>query len=288
MTVRELASSATDRLKRARVPDPRREAESLLAHALGKDAAWIVGHADDAVRPPAAKAYAAMVARRARHEPFAHVVGERWFYGRKFRVTKDVLIPRPETELLIEAVLAVAPKGAATIVDIGAGSGAIGLTLAAELPRTKAVLYDVSKRALDVVARNARALKLGRRARGGRLDIFRRNPPEPEGDAVVAANLPYLPPAAWKKAAPEVRLREPKLALVSGSDGLRHYRALFKRLARWRRRPAVLAIEAEPGQFPELRRMASALMPDADIAVLKDLHGDDRVLVASERKRPVA
>lgn len=287
MNVRELASSAADRLKRARIPDPRREAESLLAHALGKDGAWIVGHADDAVRPAVAKTYAAMVARRARHEPFAYVVGERWFFGRKFRVTKGVLIPRPETELLIEAVLAAAPKGPSDILDVGTGSGAIGLTLAAELPEAKAVLCDISKRALGVARLNARALKLGRRVRLVRHDILKKTLPEPKGGfRILAANLPYLPLASWAKAAPEVRLREPKLALVSGKDGLDHYRALYKSLARWRRKPELLALEAEPGQFAELRRMTAALMPDADIAVLKDLHGDERILVASKRKRP--
>lgn len=287
MTVRELAASATDRLKRARIPEPRREAESLLAHALGKDGVWIVGHTDDAVRPAAAKAFAAMVARRARHEPFAHIVGERWFYGRKFRVTKDTLIPRPETELLVEAVLARAPRSAATVLDVGTGSGAIGLTLASELPKAKAVLYDVSKRALEVARTNALALKLARRVRLVRHDILKTALPEPDAVfRILAANLPYLPVAAWSKAAPEVRLREPKTALVSGKDGLEHYRALYAKLARWKRAPELLAVEAEPGQFPELRRMTAARMPDAEIEVLRDLHGDERVLVASKRKRP--
>lgn len=286
MTVRALAASAADRLNRSRIPDARREAESLLAHALGEDAAWIVGHADDAVRPAAAKAYAALVARRARHEPFAYVVGERWFYGRKFRVTKDVLIPRPETELLVEAILARAPT-APTVLDVGTGSGAIGITLAAELPGSKAFLYDVSKRALEVARKNARTLARGRRVRLALRDITKEALPEPKmGAVIVAANLPYLPAAAWKRAAPEVRLREPKAALVSGKDGLDHYRALYKRLARWKRAPDVLAIEAEPGQFAELRRWTKALMPEARIEIVKDLHGDERALIAEKRKRP--
>ncbi|HTK60004.1 MAG TPA: peptide chain release factor N(5)-glutamine methyltransferase [Candidatus Baltobacteraceae bacterium] len=290
MTVRELAASAADRLKRARILDARREAESLLAHALAKDETWVVAHPEAPLAPAKAKAYAAMVARRAAHEPFAYVVGEKWFYGRRFRVTKDVLIPRPETETLVEAVLARAPDGAAVkLLDVGTGSGAIGLTLAAGLPKAHGVLYDISKKALDVARANVRALKLGRRIRLVRLDITRQPLPEPkDGVTIIAANLPYLPVAAWKKAAPEVRLREPKLALVSGADGLDHYRALFKRLARWKRPPDLLALEAEPGQFAELRRSAGALMPDADVAVLKDLYGDERVLIAEKRKRPVA
>lgn len=287
MNVRSLAAAAADRLNRARILEPRREAESLLAHALGKDAVWIVGHADDEVPSAKAKAYAAMIARRAAHVPFAYVVGERWFYGRRFRVTRDVLIPRPETELLVDGVLGQAPRGTATILDVGTGSGAVGLTLAAELPKADVLLLDVSKKALAVARMNARALKLGRRVRIATTDVLRRTPPEPSaGFRVVAANLPYLPTATWRRAAPEVRLREPKLALVSGADGLDHYRALYEGLSRWKRPPELLAIEAEPEQFAELRRLTAALMPGADVRVLKDLHGDDRVLVAAKRKRP--
>ena len=285
MTIRALVAAATDRLKRARIEGPRREAESLLAHALGKDGSWIVAHAEEAADPEKAKAYAAMIARRAAREPFAYVVGEKWFFGRRFFVSPAVLVPRPETEIMIEAVLKAAPPDAA-VLDVGTGSGAIGLTLAAERPKAKTLLYDVSKRALDVARRNARSLKLGRRVRLAKLDILKGRLPEPKGFAVVAANLPYLPVASWKKAWPEVRLHEPKLALVSGADGLDHYRGLFRGLSRWKRPPAVLALEAEPFQMETLRRMALDLMPGATISALKDLYGDERILVAQKRKRP--
>jgi release factor glutamine methyltransferase len=285
MDIRAFTAAASDRLKRARIPDPRREAESLLAHALGKDEAWVVAHPEARPAAAAAKAYAAMVARRAAHEPFAYVVGHRWFYGRRFRVTKDVLVPRPETELLVEAILERAPKASATILDVGTGSGAIGLTLAAELPKAKTVLYDVSARALAVAKENAKALKLGRRVRLAKLDIRKGRLPEPTGPVILAANLPYLPLAQWKSVAPEVR-REPKLALASGKDGLDHYRALIGALARWQRAPDLLALEAEPGQFAELARMTERVMPGTRVTIIKDLHGDERILIAEKRKRP--
>jgi release factor glutamine methyltransferase len=284
MTIRELAAAATDRLKRSRIPEPRREAESLLAHALDKDTAWIVGHDDTAIIAPKAKIYATMIARRARHEPFAYIVGEKWFYGRKFRVNKNVLIPRPETELLVESVLNRAPRTSTTILDIGTGSGAIGATLAMELPKAKVIMYDISSRALEVARINVRNLKLGRRVRLAKTDILHDRPPEPKvGFRIVVANLPYLPTAAWRSAASEVRLREPKQALVSGKDGLEHYRTLYKNLAHWKRVPELLAIEAEPGQFQELRKLTLALIPGAQIEVLKDLHGDERVLIAYQK-----
>lgn len=284
MTVRDLIAAAANRLKRARIEEPRLEAESLLASLLKRDLAWLLAHPEAPVSPARTKAYASMVGGRARHVPFAQLVGEKGFYGRIFLVTKDVLIPRPETELLVEAVLRSAAAKDATVLDVGTGSGAIGLTLAAELPGTKALLYDVSAKALRVARANAKRLKLGRRIRSAKIDVLRQTLPEPKaGPVAIAANLPYLPTAQWKGAQPEVRAHEPKLALVSGADGLRHYRALFKGLARWKRKPDLLAIEAEPGQFEELRRLAVALMPSARIEILKDLHGDERVLIASNR-----
>lgn len=279
MTIRELVARGAYIIGRAGIPEARREAESLLAHELGKDEAWIVAHADDPVTAAKAKSYARSAFRRSHHEPFAFIIGAKEFYGRLFRLTDDVLIPRPETEILVEAILARAPEDA-TILDVGTGSGAVGLTLAAERPSSKVILYDVSRKALAVARGNARRLKLGRRVRTAALDILRQPLPEPRGPAIVAANLPYLPTVIWKKAAPEVRLHEPRLALVSGKDGLDHYRALFKRLARWKKPPILLALEAEPQQFKELRRLTLGLTPDARVEILKDLHGDDRVLIA--------
>ncbi len=288
MTLRDLVTAAASRLKRARVLEPRLEAESLLSHLLKRDLAWLLAHDDTSVPATFAKAYAAMVAKRTRHIPFAQIVGEKGFYGRVFLVTKDVLIPRPETELLVQAVLDsnLRWNDKTVILDIGTGSGAIGLTLAAERPKVKAVLYDVSTKALAVAATNAKRFKLGRRVRLVKLDVLKNRLPEQKGQTVIVANLPYLPLLTWKKAQPEVRAHEPKLALVSGKDGLDHYRALFKNLVRWKRPPTLLALEAEPGQFAELARLARETIPLSTIEILKDLHGDDRVLVATNKNTP--
>ncbi len=292
MTVRDLTAVGASRLKRARIPEPRLEAESLLAHLLKKDLAWLLAHPETKLSSKKEKAYAALIAGRARHVPFAQLIGEKGFYGRTFLVTKDVLIPRPETELLVEAVLSFLLsraqrselEGSVSVLDIGTGSGAIGLTLAAEYHDAKALLYDISAKALAVAKKNARRLKFGRRARFAKLDILRNRLPEPHGPTLLVANLPYLPLAAWKKTQPEVRAHEPKLALVSGKDGLDHYRALFKNLVRWKTKPILLVLEAEPGQFEELSRLTRQTMPEARIAVLKDLHGDERILVAQNEK----
>jgi release factor glutamine methyltransferase len=295
MKVEEILKAAAVELARGGIKEARREAESLLAHALRKDAAWVLAHAEAAVPPVVLRRFRSMVARRVRRIPYAYVVGEKWFYGRPFLVTPAVLIPRPETELLVEAVLAFCQRSSVkgrrfSILDVGTGSGAVGLTLAAELRAARVTALDISVRALRVARRNAALLKLDRRVSFARADILKgRLPgvtghrPRVTGPRIVVANLPYLPERAWRKTAPEVHAYEPKPALVSGRDGLRHYRALFMTLARWKRPPDLLALEAEPGQFAELRRLAGAAMPSARVEVLEDLHGDERILIADAR-----
>lgn len=297
MTIHDLVTAAASRLKRARIPEPRLEAESLFSHLLKRDLAWLLAHDDAPVPTGFAKAYAAMVAKRARRVPFAQIVGEKGFYGRVFTVTKDVLIPRPETEQLVEAVLSFLSSRAkrseaegSVFLDLGTGSGAIGLTLAAELPDVRVIVTDISEKALRVARQNARRLKLSRRVSFKKIDIRKNRSLDFARDdkrgVILVANLPYLPLATWKKAQSEVRDHEPKLALVSGKDGLDHYRALFKKLVQWRRPPSLLALEAEPGQFEELARLARETMPQATIEVLKDLHGDERVLIAEHKNTP--
>ncbi len=285
VTIRDLVRAAANRLKRARIPEPRLEAESLLSHLLQRDRSWLMAHDDATLPKSSTKAYARMIAKRALRIPFAHIVGEQGFYGRMFTVTKDVLIPRPETELLVETVLARSGERE-LFLDVGTGSGAIGLTLLAERPKSKAILYDVSARARAVAKTNAKRLHLGRRARIEKIDIVKGPLKEPQKRPVIAANLPYLPFAAWKKTQPEIRVHEPRLALVSGKDGLDHYRALFARLACWNRPPRLLVLEAEPGQFKNLSRFAESAMPGAKIETLADLHGDERLLVAEYKNTP--
>jgi release factor glutamine methyltransferase len=291
MTVHDLIEAATDRLKRARIDHARLEAESLLAFILTKDLAWPLAHPEADVSAADTKRFATLVGCRARRIPFAYLVGRQGFYGRDFLVTFATLIPRPETELLVEGLLAKIPSDRpAIILDIGTGSGAIGLTFAAERPDARVQLYDNSLKALAVARMNARRLKLARRVRAVRIDILRQRLPEPLSrrswvravlpDVIVAANLPYLPFNAWKRTQPEVRAHEPKSALVSGEDGLTHYRALFRTLAKWKRKPRLLGIEAEPDQLRGLAADWSVIAPGGRIEILKDLHGDDRVMIA--------
>jgi release factor glutamine methyltransferase len=269
------------------------EAEILLAHVLKRPKEYVLAHPEATVSKIHTGEFLRLLARRARHEPIAYLLGEKWFYGRPFLVDKNVLVPRPETETMIQAVLdsGFREDEKPLIIDVGTGSGAIGLTLAAESPSALATLVDVSAKALAVARRNARRLKLSRRVSLLRIDILKKSAAQKltpdaflrrrkNSRLVVAANLPYLPTAIYQKSQPEVRTHEPRLALVSGRDGLDHYRALMDRLREARLSPDLLLLEVDPPQFAVLKKIVRAALPGHRLEIKKDLAGNARVLLA--------
>ena len=209
-------------LAAARAKLPAGEARLLLGHVLERPAAWLIAHDDEAIDEDAMLGFASLVARRAGGEPVAYLVGHREFFGREFSVSPAVLIPRPETELLIEIALAtVGAGGTATILDLGTGSGCIAITLALEMPQEQVTAVDASVAALVVARQNVE--RHGARLRllqsdwftaldGERFDLIVANPP------YVAAGDPHL-------AAGDLR-HEPSAALSSGTDGLEDIRRI--------------------------------------------------------------
>jgi release factor glutamine methyltransferase len=224
-TVGEVLADATARLAVARVPEPRADAEVLLCHALGVDRAGLVVRARDPVDAAAVARYAGFVDRRAAREPVAYLTGTREFWSLDVAVDRRVLVPRPETELVVEMALAVA-HGARRILDVGTGSGAIALALARECARAAVVAVDRSAPALAVAARNRdRHAPRVRLVRGDLVASFR----DGAFDLVVA-NPPYC--AVGSVVQPEVRDWEPAYALYAGADGLDVLRALVADAAR--------------------------------------------------------
>jgi len=256
----------------------RLDAELLIAHALGLRRIDLYLGYD---RPLAEAQLAAIrepVRRRAAGEPVAYITGVREFYSRAFEVGPDVLVPRPETETLVQAVLDRVPAGAGCVMaDLGTGSGCIAVTLAAERPRTTVVATDTSPAALAVAARNATrhgvegrvALAQGEWA--GALTA---------GVDVVVSNPPYLTTAELDDAPRDVRCFEPRGALDAGVDGLDAYRALLSSLPAKLRRPAVLALEVDPRRADDVLLLVTTTFPGAATAKLEDLAHDDRVVVA--------
>lgn len=193
------------------------EARLLLAHALGVPRSHLVAHPERALDPEAERRYAALVGRRAAGEPVAYIVGEREFRGLALRVTPAVLIPRPETELLVERALALLPEGAAAdVLDLGTGSGAVAVAIAIARPRARVLATDASAEALEVARENARRHGAGvELARGDWLAAVR---PERRFDAIVS-NPPYVASGDPHLARGDLRF-EPRAALDGGRDGL--------------------------------------------------------------------
>ncbi len=227
-TVRDALGAAADALAAAGVEEPRLDAEVLLAEATGRQRAALVVGGGEEVPPPAARRFGETVRRRLRREPVAYIVGRKGFRRIELAVDRRVLVPRPETELLVEVALEVKP---ARVLDVGTGSGAIALAVADELPVAEVVATDTSAGALEVARANAARLGLAERVRfvEGTLP----------GDAagaeagpfdLVLANLPYVAERDWPSLQPEVTKWEPSEALLAGPDGLDAYRALFATL----------------------------------------------------------
>lgn len=273
MSARAAAASARARLEAAGVPDAAIEAETLTRHASGLDrAAFFAGAPIDGA---AAARLEALLARRLRREPTPYLTGVREFHGVELAVGRGALIPRPETELLVELGLAeLRERPDATVLDVGAGCGAVALALALVEPRARVLATDVSADALRLAARNvARHGVAVALARGHLADAVARAD-------VVLANLPYVPARAIDALQPEIRRWEPRLALDGGADGLDLVRALLDDCGA-RLRPRLAALEVGPGQAGPVAAYAAALGAETDVA--RDLAGRERAVTARWR-----
>jgi release factor glutamine methyltransferase len=254
-------------------PTARLDAEVLLAHALGWSRARLLAEGAAPLEPERRRAFAALVARRAELEPVAYLVGAREFYGLALEVTPDVLVPRPETELLVEAALERARgRGALRIADIGTGSGAIAVALAHRLPQALLDAVDLSPAALAVAARNAARHGVAARVRLLQGDLLA--PLEQPVDLLVS-NPPYTVLAEIDEG---VRRHEPHLALDGGPDGLALYRRLLAAAPPLVRPGGAVLLEIGATQGPAVAALARQLFPAAQIRVEQDLAGLDRVV----------
>jgi release factor glutamine methyltransferase len=200
----------------------RRDAELLLLHATGLDRTALLTRPERTLNPRELTIYREFIARRARHEPVQYITGVQEFYGRRFSVTTAVLIPRPETEHLVEAALALLPAPT-RVLDVGTGSGILAVTVALELPTAQVTAVDISTAALAVAQQNAAALGVADRIRFVQSDLLAALPGE-SFDCIIT-NPPYVP--AGEVLEPQVAQYEPATALYAGADGLTIYRRLI-------------------------------------------------------------
>jgi len=259
----------------ASAENPRLEAEILLAHILGRPRTFLLAHPEAVLTPEQAARFTDGVGRRAAGAPLPYITGHIEFYGLDFAVTPDVLIPRPETELLVEEALAwLKSRPAATVVDVGAGSGCIVVTLATHAPDAHFYATDLSAAALDVARANAE--RHGVRSRITFLEGDLLSPLDESVDVLVS-NPPYVAETEWD-ALPLSVQQEPRLALTSGVDGLDAIRRLLAQAVQRVRPGGLILIEIGGRQGDTAQALAQAAFPQASVQVLPDLAGKARVL----------
>lgn len=253
------------------------EWQIILADILGKSREFIIAHPETELSPMQRRRFAAARQKLKQGVPLAYILGHRWFYGRKFKVSKDVLIPRPETELLVELAARTAKQFKPQIVaDIGTGSGAIIISLRKELEKNKAkfLATDISSKSLSIAKQNAKNLK-------AKPIVFKKGNlaghilKDLKGKKIiVAANLPYLSKKQLKE--PSIKY-EPKLALFGGIDAAKKIKGLLKQLSGADFISAEVFIEADPGQMREIKKAAQKYFHSPQIKIHRDLAGRSRI-----------
>ena len=284
MSIKEALHQASKTLVAHAIEDAPLEAELLLMHLLGIDRAKLYARLDEELSPYEEHALAQFVNRRLSHEPIAYIIGHREFFGHDFHVAPGVLIPRAESELLVEQALEQieptgeklsTPEKGEKIAEIGTGSGAIAISLALLLPKAKIYATDISPRALEVAGANLEKHGVQDRVhllQGDLLD------PLPEPVDIIIANLPYIRDEELNELSAEIRTYEPIVALHGGRDGLDKVRQLLCRAGEKLRPGGLILLEIGPGQGPALTAWAKDLFPGARVELVNDLSGRERVL----------
>jgi release factor glutamine methyltransferase len=276
-SVRDALAASVDALDAAGCDTARLDAEILLAQATGWDRARIAAEPDARLPVGASREFGEMVRRRVRREPVAYILGRKGFRRVELLVDRRVLIPRPETELLVELAIELE---ASKVLDVGTGSGAIALAVADELEDASVTAIDTSFDAVRVAQSNSERLGLA-----DRVDVVLRGPSSPGGAEpggrhydLLLANLPYVSEDEWETLEPEIREYEPRDALVSGPTGLEAIESLAEELFGLAPRPTVVALEIGAEQADEVSKLIGAAGYE-HIEVRSDLSGHDRVVI---------
>ena len=283
LTIIETINKAATRLQAHQVDNARRDAELLLCHILGRDRAWLLAHIQDGIDDQSLRQYERTIDRRAVREPLQYITGRQEFFGLPFKVNADVLIPRPETEYVVEAALkAVSMTLSPVIIDLCTGSGCIAISLAKELLKAQVFATDRSEQALVVAQENARMNQVADRIRFLSGDLFA---PFAELDFhgkvdVIATNPPYIPAGDLASLQPEVRDFEPEMALIAGPEGTEIATAIIQQAPTFLKQSGTLIMEMGIGQTAALSSIVNNSGNYRSLEIVKDLAGIERVLVA--------
>lgn len=276
--LRDVWLEAATQLEAAGIEDARFEAEVLLRHATELSRAQLYASLADEIAPSAFARFQQALAERGGRTPLAYITGTREFYRLEFRVTPDVLIPRPETELLVDTALDHLRRArirTAQVADVGAGSGAIGIALAKHRRGIELICADVSRDALLVARENA--LRLLRRPKVAFVqgDLLT---PLPGPFHCVVANLPYIPEERLDDLEPEIAEHEPRVALTPGTSGTELLLRLITQLPARLHSNGLAVLEIDPGQEEVVATAAKQLLPDAEVSILADISEQPRAV----------
>lgn len=281
-TTRKLLDWTSSHLESRGVESPRLAAEMLLAHVLGVGRVKLYMDLDRPASPLERAAYRELVERAAAHEPVQYLIGKAHFFSMELTVSREVLIPRPSTETLVEHVIQHAKRtpgfASPAVADIGTGSGAIAIAVARHLPEARVIATDPSEPALAVARENARRLGVADRVEFRQGRFF--EPLLGERFTYVLSNPPYISDAGWEDVAANVKDYEPTHALRAGADGLDCLRVLVEGACDYLAEPGQLVVEIASDQAAAVRQLIADQSDLVNPRVLADQEGHDRVVVA--------
>ncbi len=278
-TILRIIRWTEERFKKEGIPCARLEAEVLLAENLGMNRVGLYINYDQPLTSTELNSFKEMVRRRLKREPLAYIIGKKEFWSMSFKVTPDVFIPRPETEILVEEALRIAPRSRENdhplkILDIGTGNGAIVIALAKELPTAYLEATEISAKALKIARENAVVHGVADRIGFKQADLF---PALGRLYDLIVANPPYIPRGYITSLPPEVRHFEPPLAWDGGEDGLDFFRRILPQVGRFLRPQGWFLTEIGAGQEEEIKKIAAQMVDLCPGTFVRDLAGINRV-----------
>lgn len=281
-TISSVLKEAEQHLNRVGIESARLDSEVLLSHVLGCDRAYLMVHGNDRINADKWSAFQELIARREKHEPVAYLTGQKEFMGLDFLVTPEVLIPRPETEILVETAITLAAKmNQPKILDIGCGSGCIFISLAKHIKAAKLYTTDISHKAINIAQQNERHILGNNRIQFIEADLFPDISVIESKYDMIVSNPPYIAESELALLSPDIRDYEPKLALNGGIDGLAVIRKIIKEAPRYLNAGGYLILEIGDKQSKEVRKLVEQTERFAiqSTQFIFDLAGKERVLV---------
>lgn len=302
MNIQQTLKDSADKLKSRNIPSAHLDAEVLLLEALRKcgkniEKSWLYINNDYALNKIEEKQFNGFLNQRIKQKPIAYIIGYKEFYGYNFFVNKNVLIPCPETELIVEEILKIIyenrnAKDRFNLIDVGTGSGCIIISILNELNKNKknniigyALANDISKKAIKIAKTNALKYKLDRKINfiaGDLKNVINQKTFSPSKKTIIAANLPYIKNSDYKTLPKNVRNYEPKIALLGGIDGLDRIRRLIYKISQINKQKTAifLIIEADPRQINKIKKILESELQNANIKMARDLNQKKRIILA--------